>query len=261
MIGELWNELRRRNRLLAIATAVHLLLFIALLVASFIDPMQILGVSRWIKPMKFAISIAIFLGTMGWLLSYLPNCSRGVAIISRIITVSMSLEMILIAMQSMRGVRSHFNGETPFNAVVFITMGVTILINTIATAYAGYLFFRHPATVSGAYLTGIRLGLIIFVLATFEGGMMAAHGSHGVGVPDGGPGLPLVNWSTQAGDLRASHFVGMHALQALPFIGWFLDKRGTQQGRKVVVIASLVWFVVTALLLAQALAGKPLLAM
>ncbi len=229
--------------------------------AALLDPTQILGVSRWIKPMKFAISIAIFTGTMTWLLGYLHESRRAVRAISLVIAVTMTGESFLITMQSLRGVRSHFNHDTLFDGLVFSIMGGAILINTMAAAYAAYLFHRRSSIVSGAHLAGVRAGLIIFVFASLEGGLMVARGSHTVGLPDGGPGLPIVNWSTQAGDLRVVHFVGMHALQALPLLGWWLERQRMPGGRRWVLVTAWGWAAVTILLLVQALAGRPVLAL
>jgi hypothetical protein len=256
LVGECW----RRNRVLTLVAAGHLLLFVALVPASLLDPTQILGISRWIKPMKFAISIAIFTATMAWLLGYLRESRRAVQAISWVIAVCLTGEIALITMQSARGVPSHFNRATAFDGVVFTTMGVLIGINTLAVIYALIVFSTRPATATPALRTGIRLGLFIFVLASLEGLVMVVHEGHGVGVHDGGPGLPVVNWSTGGGDLRVAHFFGMHALQLLPAIGWLLDRRGVAASPRWVTAFAAGYLGVWVLLLVMALAGRPLIA-
>jgi hypothetical protein len=84
-------------------------------------------------------------------------------------------------------------------------------------------------------------------------------------VPDGGPGLPLLNWSTVGGDLRAAHFVGIHALQILPLVGWYLTRRapdwlGHAQRLLLVFTAALVYLGTILLLLWQALRGQSVIA-
>ena len=70
------------------------------------------------------------------------------------------------------------------------------------------------------YLWGVRLGLAVFVVGSLLGFVLVANQGHSVPGPDGGPGLPFVNWSLDRGDLRIAHFIGLHALQALPLLGF-----------------------------------------
>jgi hypothetical protein len=253
------DEAFRRSPVLASLGAANVGLALVFLALWPLDPTQILGISRWVKPLKFSVSIAIYVVTMGWILAHLMGSSRkAVVAITSAIAVAMAGEIILITMQSLRGVQSHFNAATLFDEAVFGSMGLLIALNTIAVIWATILFFMKPAEADGAYLTGIRLGLVVFLLASVEGGVMIGRNSHSVGVDDGGPGLPLVNWSTVGGDLRIAHFAGLHALQALPLLGWFLDRNHVPRARTIVVAASAGWVVISVLLYLQAMSGRAL---
>ncbi len=79
---ELWKDLWRNQRALTTAGFGFFLLLIVLAIASLFDSQQILGINRWIKPMKFAGSIAIFLWTLAIYLRFLKRREKAVRLIS-----------------------------------------------------------------------------------------------------------------------------------------------------------------------------------
>src|SRR5262249_53271058 len=93
---------------------------------------------------------------------------------------------------------------------------------------------------------------------------MLALRAHTVGAPDGGPGLPLVGWSTVGGDLRVAHFLALHAMQLMPLAGWAIDRwartRSATRRAALVAAAAASYTGLMLLLWWQAMRAQPLLA-
>lgn len=175
-------ELHSRNRLLA---WVGWLLVSSLLLAaglSISDDRQILGLNAWIKPVKFLISAVAFLWTIAWFSRYVP-ARKPLVVISVGLAIIMLLENGLIGMQAARGVTSHFNRSTPFDGFVFSVMGGLILLNTLLVAW--FLWLVDAPSVHRFYLLAVRLGLLMFLLGSIQGGCFLANQAHTVGKADG----------------------------------------------------------------------------
>jgi hypothetical protein len=261
------------HRPLMIFVSAMALAAVVALVGIFADPRVLTGVPIWLKPFKFAVSLGLYGLTLAWMLSLLPRRSRVAEWAATIVVAAGVAEMLIIVGQVIRGQTSHYNETTPFNAALWQAMGMSIMVLFIAHFVIGVAVLRRPlADRAAAY--AVRLGLGLSLL-----GMLAAvpmvlpgqapdtegiAGAHSVGVADGGPGLPLVGWSTVGGDLRIGHFVGLHALQALPLLalllGRFFGTRLDQATRvRLLVVAGAAYGVLTMLLTWQALRGQALL--
>ena len=263
MLSGVVSELRHRDALLFWVGGAMLIALIVVLLLSIGDSRLILGINPWIKPAKFLVSIVIFLWTVAWFMPETTAQSEASAptgidkrqVVRWTIATAMVIEIACIILQSARGLQSHFNVSTPLDAAIFNVMGATILINTLAMIVFLLIIRRDTPPQRAGYLWGIRLGVLIFLLASAQGALIVSNNAPPVGAADGGPGLPFVNWSTQHGDLRIAHFFGMHAMQILPLMGYLT------KSRNLVIATSAVWIGVMGQLLLMALQGRPLLAL
>lgn len=272
----------KANRVLTLFGVMMLVSLVASLIGLLFDPRTLLGVPIWDKPIKFEISLALYVFTLTWLLSFLKGHPRVVGIVSTITFVAFFVEMIIIFIQVIRGVSSHFNVATSFDSTLFSMMGGFIMLFWFANLVAAiYLLFQRFDNQALAW--SLRLALILALVGAALGMLMttqhtpeqqlaiAAHqkllasGGHSVGVNDGGPGLPFLGWSTVGGDLRVAHFIGLHALQMLPLIGWLIlrfTRTGFSKAHQIILVwvAGLGYAGIIALATWQALRGQSIIA-
>lgn len=245
--------LSQRNPLLMLATYSLTGLSVLLFVGILLDSEQILGLNRWVKPLKFCLSIIIYFLTLSWLSAYLPT--RWMRIISWQIVACLIIEMAIIVGQAMRGQPSHFNRNDALGIVLYGIMGFFILYNTLLVALITRRFFTDQILLPITTLRGIQLGLLLFLVGSALGGYMSSSMGHTVGAPDGGVGLPFLNWSTQFGDLRVAHFIGLHGLQVLILLGVLLKPKA--QSLVWLYLAFGIMLLYSFFAFAQALAGQP----
>ena len=99
-----------------------------------------------------------------------------------------------------------------------------------------------------------RLGILIFVIFSFEGALMSSRVSHSIGAINDNSNWWILGWSKTVGDLRVSHFIGMHALQILPLLSFYILKN-----TKATIVISIIYGLLAASTLVQALNGKPII--
>lgn len=260
-LAELW----RRDRVLTSAGWFMLgLLAIMAAVAPF-DSRTVTGINPWIKPAKFAFSITAYLWTVAWFMGYLPGPRWAMGTIRWGIPILMVLEILCIASQAARGVTSHFNASTAYDITIFAIMGFAIFMNVLLDLTLLGLFFQRGLSLAPGYLWAIRLGIVIFIIGGLEGNVMIGQSAHTVGAPDGGAGLPFLDWSTVAGDLRIAHLMGIHALQIIPLYGAFISSRLTHSPASMqvalVVTFALVYTALAFRMFVMAMQGQPLINM
>ncbi len=270
------------NPTLTLAALLHLALLPVAGALIFLDPQVITGMMAWIKPTKFALSGAIYLATFGWFLSHVQRGPRWIGFVATGVGVALLVETGLITMQVVRGVPSHFNSTTAFDAAVFSVMGGFIFLLTLLNLLLviWLIFQKLP---DRSFTWALRWGAIIAFAGMGVGNLMPAPtptqlaaleagetvnaiGAHSVGVADGGPGLPFLGWSTEGGDLRAGHFLGLHGMQVLPLVAWLLSRRRWRglfaEGHRTALVhlAGAGYLGLTVLLTWQALRGQSVIA-
>ena len=232
-------------------------------VLAFTDERTFNGVSTWAKPLKFALSIAVYFATLAWFAPLMPNGyfeARKGRVLTNLPIVCAVLEIAYIALQAGRGEASHYNNTSLFYSLMYSLMGVGALAMVVVCAWMATVIAKRFGT-RDAYAFAVVVGLwMTLVLGGGFGGYMASQQTgHWVGgAPTDAGGWWLMKWARDGGDLRVAHFFGMHAMQVLPFVGWLAGRGASRRNAIALVVAvACLYAAFTTFTFLQAFAGRP----
>ena len=224
------------NRPLTFVGVTSAVMLLACLFGLVLDHRMITGMPAWDKPAKFAVSVGLYSFTLIWMLGHVTGTrARFARAAASLSAAGFIVELVIIAVQAARGTSSHFNISTPLDTALYAAMGGFVALIWGMNFLAAVLLTLQPLP-GRAFALSLRLALFLTLIGGSVGALMTvpssaqlqqSHptlaGAHTVGGVDGGPGLPFLGWSTVHGDLRVSHFVGLHALQVLPLLFWLVS--------------------------------------
>jgi hypothetical protein len=235
------------------------------------DSRELLGVSVWEKPLKFLLSALAYTATFSWLYSFVDRRKKFATLMGNLIAALLIVELIAIVGMASVGLTSHFNVSSPFHIGIWSLMATAISVVWGATFILGASLWNsqlmsRDLRLAVRWALGIALaGMgIAFTMTPPQPQQIEPEnwagiaGAHTIGAADGGPGLPFFGWSTEAGDLRISHFFGLHAIQVLPLLAVVLVLIGASYRLRISLITGVAvsYSLLVALTYTQALLGQ-----
>ena len=166
------------------------------------------------KAATFGLSFGLTLINVTFIASFVTLKDRSRNLLIGVFATACVVETFLVSMQAWRGVPSHFNMETPFDAAVAETLaigGFTLVVVIVALTAAA---LRDRAALPRGLRLSIHAGLVALVGAQVVGGLMIATGVRLVFAGD-----PQAAYAT-GGWLKPVHGVLMHGILVLPLLAW-----------------------------------------
>ncbi len=168
------------------------------------------------KPGLFGVSAGVTVWSIAWVLTQVVP-RRNDPRFASLLSGGLLVEVGLITLQRWRGVPSHFNRATPWDALIeSIMLGLILLV----TVGIGWLCWRsqHLLPMTESRAMAIRAGLWLLLVSCGLGLLVTVAGETNLA-----NGRPAEVWGA-AGVLKYPHGATLHAIQTLPLLSALLQK-------------------------------------
>ncbi len=206
------------------------------------------GAVSFRKPLTFAVSIALLLATIGWVLDRLPDRPRLAGTIAWTLLVSSTIEVALITMQAWRGRASHFNTLAAADAAVFIAMAVMVgFMSLCLVAVLVWSLVRPPQ--DRLVRLAVLGGLVLIVAGLGLGQWIIELGNDFVETHRAVPDTVLYG---ERGVAKFPHAVALHGIQLFILAAVLARRSGLTEATRRRAVRLVVWSYAAALAFACA---------
>jgi len=208
------------------------------------------GPISWRKPILFCFASGVTSISLAWLAGKL-QATRWDNWLALIFGLALLAEVGLICLQQWRGVPSHFNRSTSFDAAVLTWIKGLVLVVTLVIAVMTVRSFGALQMTRDLALA-TRSGMALLLISCLLGFVSELHGERQL-LQDKSPYI-----YGDAGVMKFAHGMPMHAIQVLPLIAFGLSLVGLDEYRryKSVLSASIGFWGLAAYAAIQTFSGR-----
>jgi hypothetical protein len=174
------------------------------------------GPVSWRKPILFGLSGGLTMISLAWVMGYLPRRRLPGWLLAGLFGLLVP-EVAWVDLQQWRGVRSHFNEGSPFDAALFSITGLMIAlvaIGIVVLTLWTLVSLKAPASIALA----IRVGMGLLVAGQVFGYLIVANGDAQLVANTGRE----PNIYGAAGVMKQPHALALHGIQVLGALAWLL---------------------------------------
>lgn len=250
------------QKTLTAAAVVLVACFAIFSVAQAFDSRLVEGVNVWIKPAKFALSLAVFAATQAVYLHFVQPQRQSkwhMAFVVWGFVGPAIFEFGYIVFQAAQAQPSHFFVSDSFHGLMYTLMGVAAVMIILTLLPVAYEIARHPVAGTPGHMRFalVAAPVIAFILVFVTAGYMSMTEGHSVGAVGGS--FPLFGWNRAGGDLRVAHFFSLHIHQALPLGALLVSGLPKSVRWSTVVAGTIAYTAFCVWTFTDALAGRPFL--
>ncbi len=199
-----------------------------------VDPRPWLGPLSWRKPVTFGLSFGSTLIAITWVSSYLRLSDRARNVLLGVFAADCVVEVTGITVQAWRHVPSHFNTESPFDALIAFSLAAGGAVLLAVLGALAYTAFRGRIEAAPSMRLAIRAGFALLLAGLAAGAAMIARGE--VLIRTGHRAAAY----DSAGFLKWFHAVTLHAVLVLPLLAWWLSTTQQSEARRTRTVAQAV---------------------
>ncbi|WKD51568.1 hypothetical protein [Microbulbifer spongiae] len=227
MNNQYWRELEKDQKVLYLFAIFGLIIGAVSIVIFVVEGGPLTGTVSWRKPILFSISFSMIQINIAWLLSYLPVWRRRSLVTVGFIGWAVTLTLVFVFMQQLRGTMSHFNWLTgAFNAVIarlIILFAVLACIGALVITFQSYKSLSTG--IPSALARTVRAGLVFFSIGNLMGFTIIANVVYllfYLGRTDAN-----LYVAGEAGRILLPHVIALYGLSFLSVAYWVISRLHT----------------------------------